>query len=535
MVRRGKPVFALGLFLTLFIGLSSQAPSLSTFLSSPDSGYQLGLGSQVLHGKYPYIDLIFHYGPLVAYTSAFGQWLTGNIVSEAILCALGYAASICLLFFMVRRQGGRYWPYIVAISAYLLLARFYKWYYWLFPVAVLYLTNLQGKYNDDAKQYCRLIFFAGIVAGTGSLFRFDLGPVFVCFFVAHQFLASFFGFRHPLGFWSSVGLFIAGFMISSGIWLGILFRQGGLPAIQNYFYAIFSGGSGVVKHWGISLPPFDWMSPFSSNSATTATLLLLLVVYLCCIGFGIWGLMHDSMPGLKRDDLFLAGVGLMGLGIYPQGYYRADPMHVLQIIPPALVAIPLLLNQQWKINVGTRSRKIGRFFFTVAIAGWASLAFSGLLPHGGKDLSNFSITGMKRLKHLANPLDPDIEPLPKYPAALQAMMNEVISATRPDDPILVVPLAPQIYYFTRRPMSGLLIGYAEGIHDNDFWRARNLAEIRENQPKVVIAQKGFLAMEEDVPFRKRQPELYQYLASNYRKVMYQHDDWLILGESRSLQ
>lgn len=241
--------------------------------------------------------------------SAFCQWLTGNLISETILCSLGYAASICLMFFMVRKHSARYWPYIVAISGYLLLARFYKWYYWLFPVAILYLVNLLQKFNEDTKRYCWLIFVAGIVAGVGSLFRFDLGPVFLCFFIAFQLLVIFCRFRNPIGFRSSVGIYFSGFMISSGIWLGILFWQGGLPAITDYFHAIFSGGSGVVMHWGLSLPPFDWMSPFSRNSATTATLTLLPVVYFCCIGFGIRGRVLDigCGDGVYSIELLKAG------------------------------------------------------------------------------------------------------------------------------------------------------------------------------------------------------------------------------------
>lgn len=532
MVQPGKPVFALGLFLTVFIGLLCQPPSLSTFLTNPDSGYQLGLGSQVLHGKYPYIGIIFHYGPLVAYMSAFGQWLTGNLIAEVIVCSLGYALSICFLFFITRQHSTRYWAYIVTIASYLLLARFYKWYYWLFPVALLYVVSLLQKETGGSKRYCRLIFLSGIVAGVATLFRFDLGLVFFCFFIAYQILVLFCPSSSPTGFWVSLGIFFCGFMLFFGTWLGILFCQGGLLAITHYFYAIFSGGSGVVQHWGISIPSFDWTAPFSYQSASAAIFTLLPTVYLCCLGFGFWGMRKNSTPQSKRENLFLAAVAIMGLGIYPQGYYRADPAHALQIIPPSLIALPLLIEQHWKITGGTRIQNIAKRLILTGIIVWGAIAFTGLLPYGGQDLSRSSFAGLNQLKRLAHPLEPGLEVLSEYPASLQAMMNKVVAVTVPEDSILVVPLLPQIYYFTRRPLSGLLIGYAKGIHDNDFWRRKILEDVQRNQPKVVVASQDFFEMKIEAPFRESQPELYRYLSSNYQKILYQQDGWLVLGDSR---
>ncbi len=520
------------LFLAIFMCLVIQAPGVSAYLISPDSGYQLGLGSQVMLGKLPYIDLVFHYGPLVAYTSALCQWLTGNLVAEIFMCSLGYAASLCLVFLLVRRPAARFWPYGTVIIGYLLLARFYKWYYWFFPLALLYfIGRILRENRADRSRYIVLLFAAGIVSGLGALFRFDLGMVLVCCFIICQLLSLAFRFTLPMGYWQSQGVYLCGLLLPLGSWLAVLLLNGGLSAVRQYFDAILSGGSGVVAHWGISLPTFDWSAPFSTHSAITAALTLLPVVYICCIGFGFYGMKNYDSFQEKNDNLLLAAIGIMGLGIYPQGYYRADASHVLQVIPPVLAAIPLLVSLHWKGFDGARFRHVSRRMLFVGVILWGCIVFIGLLPHGGKDLSGLSPQGMSRLRQLAEPLNQGTVSLPKRPAALQALMNSVITATRPADHILVVPLLPQVYYFTRRPMSGLLIGYARGIHDTPSWRERNLEAVKATPPEAVIAGSGFLTMEQNAPFRQSQPELYSYLAANYRETMYENDGWLVLGRS----
>jgi hypothetical protein len=525
MVRYKKAAFIFGLFGAIFGGLLFQAPSLSTFLLSPDPGVQLALGSQVLNDKYPFIDNIFHYGPLVAYTTALGQCVANNLIPEVIICSLGYAVSICFMFFIVRGYGTILSACIVAIFSYLFLARFFKWYYWLFPIAVLYCTSLMQNNTENAKRYSWLVLLTGFVAGTGALYRFDLGMVFLCFFIIYQALVSLNRNSYSVGFWVSLAIFYCGFMLSFGSWLLLLIQQGGIAAIKNYFYAIFSGGYGAVEYWNVAIPPFNYLTPLSESSATAAILILLPVVYLCCLGFGLKGMIDNGLPKQGKSNLFLTAVGIMGLGIYPQGYYRADSMHALQVIPPALLAIPLIFDLHWKNNAGTRPRNIIQRSIIVVIMLWGLMAFLGLLPAGGRDMSRLSFEGFNRLRLLAHPLEPSND-------SLQDMMNKVISVTQPDSPILVVPYRPQIYYFTKRPMSGLLIMYVRGIYDDIFWRTKNMQEIRKNKPQIIIAQDGFFTMGKEEIFRASQPELYSYIFTNYRKIIYKNDGWLILCEEK---
>ncbi len=527
-----KPLFAAGLFVTVFAALLSRAPSVSSFLISPDSGYQLGLGSQILHGKYPYGDLIFHYGPLVAYISALGQWLSGNVIAEVILCSLGYTLALCLIFFITLRYSTIYWSAIATIAGYLLLARFYKWYYWLFPLAVLYMMSLLQDSRANSKDHRRYLFLTGGIAGIATLFRFELGIVFFCFFIAWQMLEHYGKLSPPIGFWKNLGSYLCGFVLIFGTWLIILFHQGGSAGILMYFYAIFSGGSGVVQHWAISIPSFDWSAPLSPQSAAAAIFTFLPVFYLCTLVFCLRSMLITSnSPQRQKEHLFLAAVAIMGLGIYPQGYYRADPLHALQIISPALAAIPLFVHQFWKSPVfrwrSSRYENIPNRVVIILFLAWSSIACTGLLPYGGYDLSKFSAKGLNSLQQLGHPLE-DQELTPRA-ASLQALMKAVVSETGPDDPILVIPLLPQIYFLTQRPMSGLLIGYARGIHDTPFWQNKAMAAVRKNPPRLVVAPADFWEMEKDAPFRASHPELYRFLSSNYQNTIYQQGGLLILA------
>ena len=89
------------------------------------------------------------------------------------------------------------------------------------------------------------------------------------------------------------------------------------------------------------------------------------------------------------------------------------------------------------------------------------------------------------------------------------------------------PLACQLYYFAHRPMSGLLNGYARGVHDNDEWRRRNLEHVCRHPPKVVIARPG--PPGRDASLAHSQPELDRLLTEQYRRVAWSSETWTILA------
>ena len=91
-------------FAIAFVLLLWKAPGLDFYLGSADHGYQLSIMRQILLGEFPYIDVFFYYGPMFGFTSALGALATGNLVGETVICAVGYAAALTLIYVLVARN-----------------------------------------------------------------------------------------------------------------------------------------------------------------------------------------------------------------------------------------------------------------------------------------------------------------------------------------------------------------------------------------------------------------------------------------------
>ena len=157
------------------------APPLSSYLINSDHGYQLSLGALIGRGAFPYVDLVFHYGPMVAWSSALALWGSGSLLGETVLCAVGYAAAIGCLGGVARARLGRVAGWLVPLVAVLFLARFYKWYFWLFPAVTLVLLH---RYMADESAEDGGLIAGGVSAGLCALFRFDLGIVLLVVWLA---------------------------------------------------------------------------------------------------------------------------------------------------------------------------------------------------------------------------------------------------------------------------------------------------------------------------------------------------------------
>ena len=63
-------------FLSFLVVVLLKAPGLDYFLDSRDHGYLVSVGTQILLGKLPGIDIITAYGPMAMYTSP--RWVYGS-------------------------------------------------------------------------------------------------------------------------------------------------------------------------------------------------------------------------------------------------------------------------------------------------------------------------------------------------------------------------------------------------------------------------------------------------------------------------
>jgi|GEM_PF-1894536 len=519
-------IISIGWLLVLMVLILASAPTLDYFLNSPDMGYQLSLGSIMLAGKFPFVDMLQHYGPLVTFTSAAGQWVHSSVIPEVFICSFGYSLAIACIFYVIVRVGSaqQRWTILTGLvfsfCAWFLLPQFYKWYYWCFPLLTLACcTHLLKNKN-------KLIvwrFIAGLVAGLGFLYRHDLGIVCLLTFTVILSTQS----RSELSnrnLSNKLAWVAGGFLLPVASWFLVLLVVGGPRSCWWYLSAIWDGTLGVTGHWRQPLPNWDWQNPVSNNSCRFQIFAMMGLSYLSAIVVSAKVLLKNRQH-VAADTTLLLGSGIMGFAILPQALYRPDTQHILQVITPLLIIAPLLVLRL--LNPSQEHAMPGKCFTKIALAmAYVSLLvfpfaclrtdFYGNLAPLGKDV-------IKRYHALATGLDAAVPD-----NAVAAIARAVQRLTSRHQAILVTPLQPQLYFWAKRPMGGLLNAYA-GIFSKDIWRRRNLSAVQKEPPALVVADSSFVLGNSDVLMRRYNPELYEWLKDRYPIIVEKFGNYIILS------
>lgn len=508
-----------------FLVLLWRAPELERFLRNAGHGYLLSLGQQTLLGRFPFVDLTYVYGPLIAFSSALGIWLSGNLIGEIVICAFFYGASLTFLHVLARRRVSRAASWVAPIVGLLLLARFHKWFVWFFPLAALYCYHRQ---LDDDDSSLRWWVVGGLVAGTTALFRLDYGVALFVFFsvlIAAPWLASCPDGRRVLRRWAAVAIT---FVAPLAMWLVVLGTKGGVAAVQQYFAAFVEGGSGAVTGMPLPFPRFSLADPVSLRSAHAVAIFLMPVSYLLCVAGGAWrGFIW------RRDEVsewrFVGAVGLLGLAVYPHAVSRLDVSHLLQAVTPMLLAAPALLRRlvlEAK-RIGGERGPASRAALWVPAAAYGILLASTapLLQNPPSELAPLGSSPVARYRDYAR----ELEATARSSMMQAQFITEIVRRTNPQERILVIPYASQLYYFCRRPMSGVLNAYIPDMFDDERTRRRNLEHVREHPPSLVVAPAELFQMAPDDRFRHSFPDLYHYLTSHYRIKIKSRGGWILLA------
>lgn len=500
------------------------APGLDYYLGNSDHGYQLSMGKEMLLGKFPFVDLFFHYGPLTALTSAFGLWLSNSLIPETVICALGYATALALIYFLTRFYLSTMAGILSSCLGFFLLSRFYKWYYWLFPLLVLY--SFHVLLQTQSRRRGLWLFMAGIIAGVGGLYRLDLGVVFLCFYS----LCLFGICLKPLNV-KQMGrhhaILFSGFLLPLFVWCLFLWGNGG--STRDFFNAVFAGSQGVVTKLSLPIPKFDLWHPFSLRSSSALAFVLTPLTYIFCLFFGLWRWSH-TCESLQPKWAFMIAVGLMGLGIFPQALHRSDVSHLLQVLPPALIAGSLMISELWHVEVSSKRPHLKKFSIMAFVVLYLLLVGTsawGIRRYGGINLVKWELNPIPRYQKLkaGNILGSN------HPVA--RIVNIVHQNSEKGDSILAILRDSQLYYFIDRPLNGLVNVYAPGVLDNAEWRLRNLEAIRNDPPVLVIAMDIFFDLPPTNSFREYQPELYDFLYTHYSRIIYRQDKYLLLAANET--
>ena len=462
-----------------FLQIAS-APTRDSFLNNYDHGYQLGMGVQVLHGKVPGVDILTHYGPMVFYSSAAWYWLSGSLLGETIACATAYALCLTIIYTVLARHVSGMAGVLGALAGYLLEARFYKWYIWLFPLGTVWLLDRVSGSTPEARK--RWVAATGLFVGVGWLYRWDVGTTgagacLVYLYLTGSDLKS--GVKVPWRGWGAFGLT---FILPPLAWFVYLLIDRGWAGPSFFVWASLKGAVNSTRAMALPLPRFNAADPLSAASVVVLAYGMLIATYLVC---GTIGLIAEwTSRSSPRSRLMLA-VALVGLSTFHQGIHRKGAHHLLQIIPPAIVGSCLLFSILYEhiassTAAGLRARAVRYLGFAFVLG--AAITGLGLVPSGRVDLSSVQMWPRRKLRALAHPLN--ARPGPGVP--LLSVLRQVRDATDRNDPILVFPVDSQYLAFLDRPVSGRLTVFVPGFFDSGVEVERNLEAIRKSMPKVVL-------------------------------------------------
>ncbi len=240
-------------FLTFLLLCLLKAPGVGFYFTNSDHGFQLSVGTQVLLGRVPGTDVVIGYGPLVMYTTALGLWLTnGSLIGETIICSIGHALCLFLIYHLLSRYASKRLGLIAAGFGFFLQIRFYKWYVWLIPLAILWVWH---RYlNAVPERRGRWIAATGLILGVCSLYRPDFGTTETAAIVVLLGLFEVFEPGRSAGRRvRSLGILIASFSVLPLVWLCYLTLHVGLRAPLEYLETTVMTALAVSR--GLAQPP----------------------------------------------------------------------------------------------------------------------------------------------------------------------------------------------------------------------------------------------------------------------------------------
>lgn len=464
-------------FVATVVYLLWRFPTPAFFLTSLDHGYQLAMGVAVADGRLPGIDYFTLYGPFVGLTSGLGLAATHSLAGEIIICAVGYALAICCASSVVRRQTNPAFGWICVVVLLLLLPRYYKWYYWFFPLSQLAFFQTWQTGGENKARSIGLLICWGLVAGFGFLFRWDLGLVATCFvggmFVLGRWAA---GDRPTKALLEAVrnGLFfLLGFSAVPLLWAGFGILVSGWKFVPLFIDTTFSATTSIVEAYSLSPFAFDLTRPFSAGNCLAVLQVLLPLTYVAAILIGLRRARQARSS--NHPDLMFTALGLIGLGLLPQGLYRADVAHLLQVIAPTVI---LLLLAAHRAMTGYRAPGVLALPVAVALAGIVPEVHADLGPPIRDWFGDW-----QRLTGLPDTMAGD--PVADIAIALR-------DATRHGEPVFMATTwtYSPILVLSGRYLTGIQPVYAPGVMTTPDWLERNRLALSAAPPRFLVVAAG---------------------------------------------
>ncbi len=241
------------------------------------------------------------------------------------------------------------------------------------------------------------------------------------------------------GFLRALGLFLVGFSVFPLAWCVYLIERLDTLAPLRYLELTIQATRAVSSGMSQPLPSIRslivayWLIPTSYLWAMIA----------------VW--QRGRAGKLDARSWFLLATALVGTASLHQAMHRMGPLHLLQVIPAAIVSASLIVSWLLRGVEGVGSGARVKPWSRVAGVGYATLLVVvglKLSQWGQCDLEKFAPWPLYRYRGLARPLgefDGD---------SRTAALSTVTKLTDPRDSILVFPLDCQFYALTKRRISG---------------------------------------------------------------------------------
>lgn len=450
-------------FMACFGYLVYLMPNSSFFLTSQDHGYQLAMGQAILNGRLPGIDYFTLYGPMVAYASALGKALTGDLIGEIIICAAGYSAALVCAFHALRKSSGILAGLVFLGGALVLLPRYYKWYFWFFPLVNYLLFTLMAL---SKRRTGKFFLLWGLFGGVSLLFRTDMG---VCSLIFSQ-VCCFMALRK--GYGQTVKPYMAGYLLPPLAYLALILTQGGWNALSQYgrvtFFSIWD-----ILHTYSGLSEVNGRLHMSYHPSMLAFLIPCLAAYIIAI---VWGWRHRRKGPDRQFALAVFAAALQGLCMFTQAY-RPDIQHVQQMIPCYLILFSLLAERAvQRFRTGDRPTVVLALtlLLTFVVMPVFHKAKTDLAPWTRDWGSNF---------HILRTL-----PQSRPDSPLAVIASELSRITSPNEPVFItIGRTPgTLLYLSGTHLPGLFPVYAQGLLDSPRWWTLNESLIDKTPIRYLV-------------------------------------------------
>jgi hypothetical protein len=267
--------------------------------------------------------------------------------------------------------------------------------------------------------------------------------------------------------------------------------------------------TGEVPLQGLRLGSLHLLSGLDSPADSAA---FLFYVFIALIAATVAALVRSPGSAAARlERLKISTVVLVGV-VTALGFLR-EPLAIR--IADAVVA-PVLLAAWWAgralrdSGAGTsvwRRHAIATAMLVVMIPALRSVVVIGAVP-----------SRVERLQHLPAiwqelAVSPPFESWRAVGSAKYQAVRYVRACTSPDDPLLVLWFAPDLYYYSGRPFAGRLGFYMEGYWASVDHERENIAAIERDRPTVVLMEPGRRATD-----LYTYPLLLTYIENEYREA-----------------